>query len=109
MFIHSFIVYDDVTTIILFIIIIIISAYDDVPTISFIIIIVYNAYDDVPTISCSSFIHSFIHHSSARVRRRNDVTTIILCIIQHRHVATRRPRCFARGVATSPAASSSST
>ena len=47
--------YDDVTTIILFIII---SAYDDVTTISFIIIIAYIAYDDVTTISCSSFIHS---------------------------------------------------
>ena len=50
--------YDDVTTIILCIIII--SAYDDVTTISFMIIIVYSAYDDVPTISCSSFNHSFI-------------------------------------------------
>ena len=56
-FIHSFIVYNDVTTIILCIII---SAYDDVMTISCIIIIVYSAYDDVTTISCSSFIHSFI-------------------------------------------------
>ena len=49
----------DVTTIILFIIIII-SAYDDVTTISFIIIIVYSAYDDVPTISFIIIHSSFI-------------------------------------------------
>ena len=59
-FIHSFIiVYDDVTTIILFIIINI-SAYDDVTTISFIIIVVHSAYDDVTTIILCIIHSSFI-------------------------------------------------